>query len=242
MKHLRKARTRSTSSPRKKERRIRARKALATAGAIACGTQAYAEPVRFENPGHGEPGHFHWVVPIGDHTSYLDVIAPADAQPGVPYGNTGLQHFFTGSSGTVTHYAGNLELQTELVFMLVGVDSGQTIPSGSGWRHEGYTAYPGYPTYLPEGEPTYLGFRIDLGGVDHYGWIGVVRTGLELEAFAWGYETEAGVPIAAGAGPANGDPEAIPTMSEYGMMAMGLGVLAAGAWVFKKKLPQPKPA
>jgi hypothetical protein len=32
----------------------------------------------------------------------------------------------------------------------------------------------------------------------HYGWISVVRNGLDLDAFAWGYETEPGVPIIAG--------------------------------------------
>jgi hypothetical protein len=48
-----------------------------------------------------------------------------------------------------------------------------------------------------------MGVRfIDMDGY-HYGWISVVRHGndflqLDFDAFAWGYETEPGVPIIAG--------------------------------------------
>ena len=39
----------------------------------------------------------------------------------------------------------------------------------------------------------------------HYGWVAVERDyGIWLDAFAWGYETEAGTPIQAGAVPAPG--------------------------------------
>ena len=39
----------------------------------------------------------------------------------------------------------------------------------------------------------------DIDG-DHYGWISVVRPGIfwSFNAFAWGYETDPGVPIRAG--------------------------------------------
>ena len=74
------------------------------------------------------------------------------------------------------------------------------IPSGFTWNNQRYSQYAGYgpETLLPEGTPTYLGLRFN-GPNYQYGWIGVVRTSQQLEAFAWGYETEPGVPIAAGA-------------------------------------------
>ncbi len=67
-------------------------------------------------------------------------------------------------------------------------------------------------------------------------WVRVVRTGMELDAFAWGYESEPGVSVAAGAGAEVN----IPTASELGLFAMSLGMLAAGAWVVKKRVPQPR--
>jgi hypothetical protein len=51
---------------------------------------------------------------------------------------------------------------------------------------------------FPSGVARYMGVRFnDVDGY-HYGWISVVRNGLDLDAFAWGYETEPGVPIIAG--------------------------------------------
>jgi hypothetical protein len=58
---------------------------------------------------------------------------------------------------------------------------------------------------FPSGVARYMGVRfIDLDGY-HFGWIGLVRGpdsypafDLNLNAFAWGYETEPGVPIIAG--------------------------------------------
>jgi hypothetical protein len=60
---------------------------------------------------------------------------------------------------------------------------------------------PENPSILPEGVETYLGVSFDLGAGTQYGWIGVVRNAAMLDAFAWGYETDPGVPIAAGAWP-----------------------------------------
>ena len=73
---------RRRSGEREKKRR-RAIKALAAAGAIAGGTQAYAGPSRFDNPPHGEEGHFHWAGPVGPRV-WLDFTADADAQLTLP--------------------------------------------------------------------------------------------------------------------------------------------------------------
>ena len=74
------------------------------------------------------------------------------------------------------------------------------------------------------GQDVYLGARLKLPAQWHYGWIGVTRGGyygLELEAFAWGYETDPGVPIAAG----------IPEPGTLGMLALGfVGVGTATRW------------
>lgn len=77
--------------------------------------------------------------------------------------------------------------------------------------------YVGYPCYcyygpyydctsgergiLPEGVETYLGVRFDLGKGTQYGWIKVIRNWVEIDALAWGFETDPGVPIRVGATP-----------------------------------------
>jgi hypothetical protein len=58
-------------------------------------------------------------------------------------------------------------------------------------------------SHFAEGEPLYIGVEFDPGDGWHYGWIGVTRSGLDLDVSGWAYETEAGVPIAAGAGVPN---------------------------------------
>lgn len=226
-------------SPGKKQRRKRAAKVLAAAGAIAGGTQAYAAPVRFDNPPHGEPGHFHWAKPNGDNSNLLDITAPADAQPGEPdeFTATALGHVYTGIWGIVFNGLEPIELETTGIF-LAGVASGELIPGGHEWRCCPYTYYAGfgYESFLPEGAQTYLGVRFDTGAGWQYAWVGVVRTGQQVEAFAWGYESDPGVPIAAGA--EGGGGESIPTVSEWGLAIMSLSLLAAGTWVLRKPVPR----
>ena len=87
----------------------------------------------------------------------------------------------------------------------LGLDAGALIPdAGTYWRFQAtYIYYAGWPgpvnSMIPEGQAAYLGVKFDVGIGTQYGWIGVVRTGMELEAFAWGFERNVGVPIAAGA-------------------------------------------
>lgn len=184
---------------------------LAAALAIAGGTQAYGEVIRFDNALPGEPGHFDWTDTGVEIRSYLDVTVSAAAQLG-PYGpNPFIPSAFaqvreeSAQYGTIIASVGaaaGLQVGGYYDYVLVGVPSGTLIPSGTEWLNFGYADW--YGSKTPEGIPTYLGVRFDLGSGYHYGWIGVVRTGTLFETFAWGYETEVGVPIAAGAVPAPG--------------------------------------
>ena len=51
----------------------------------------------------------------------------------------------------------------------------------------------------------------------HYGWIGVIRNAGNLQAFAWGYESDLNTPIAAG----------VPEPGTLAMLAFG-AALALG--------------
>lgn len=240
MKHTCKKRGTRGRSPGRKEKERRALKALAAAGAIAGGTQAYALPVRFDNPAHGEPGHFHWPVETPSTGRFLDLALGPGEQAGELSPSNVLQFIATGYAQVGRSGPGataDMQVGGPYNYFLVGVNAGETIPSGASWAESGLTYYSGYGSELPNGQATYLGVRFDLGSGWQYSWIGVVRTDLELEAFAWGHETEAGVPIAAGAESAAD----IPTVSEWGLAIMSLSLLAAGAWVVKKRIPQPKP-
>ena len=110
--------------------------------------------------------------------------------------------------------AGLTELEIVNGYQMVGLAGGTLIPSGLGWNYYSY-AYAGSP--FPEGVPLYLGVRFN-GPAWQYGWIGVERIdGNKLDAFAWGYETEPGVPIAAGA----------PEPGSLALLAFGAGALAS---------------
>ena len=181
---------------------------IAASAAIAAGTSAYAVPLRFDNPAHGEPGHFHWAVPVGDNTNWLDFTVDAAAQPGLADGPTSLRHAILSDLsygfGNVGRNSADIDMAVNYINytnLLVGLESGELIGAGGlAWNFYGYATnvYYGLEAF-PEDLPKYLGVRFDTGSGDQYAWIGVTRSGHELDAFAWGYETEPGVPIAAGA-------------------------------------------
>ncbi len=218
---------------RKKTERVRRHRAirngataLAAAATIAAGTSAYAAPVRHDNPPGA--GHFDWWAEPGNPgygVGFLDVTLDAASQlpdvTGVPSEFGHDAEGSTSGAGQVWAHAGADSLQVVHLAgypFVAGVDGGDLIPSGLPWSHNGYVYYPGLGGGTPEGAPSYLGVRFDLGGGNQYGWIGVVRSGIALDAFAWGYETEAGVPIPAGA----------PEPGSLALLALGAAGLAAG--------------
>ena len=170
----------------------RAAQALAAGAAIAAGTQAYAYPIRFDNV--AGPDHFDWRGPQGTDT-WLDITQPAVSQTGDLVGPTSIGQRETATHGLVERNQGSLEVGVGGPYDYFLVDAGVTledpVPDVNAWSPWGFTYYSGWGSELPEGELCYLGVRWDpADGLYYYGWVGVVREGMGLEAFAWGYDTE----------------------------------------------------
>ena len=172
--------------------------AAALAVALVITAPADAVPIRFDNP--VGPGHFDWSGGLGE-VIWLDITSPALNQPG----DGGASSLTQVIGPTDSNVGGNggpssamVQLDSDFQFWAMGVDLGTNIPSGLPWGISGMTTFDGFDSPIVEGQETYLGVQFDLGVGIQYGWIGVVRTGTELDAFAWGYETQPGVPIAAG--------------------------------------------
>jgi len=210
-------RPRGSRSERRGRRVKHAAQALAAGAAIAAGTQAYADPIRFDNPLPGQPGHFDWAV-IGIRSG-LDIAQSPGSQPGGDGGSTVFEQYVQEAGlfgGVYAPPGGGVEVGGYADYFLDPVAPGALIPGGDPWQGFGFTSYVGYGSELPDGLRAYLGLRFDPGDGMHYGWIGVVRDDLELDAFAWGYETEPGVPIP-------GTPEP----GTLAMLALGAGAVAA---------------
>lgn len=208
---------------------------IALASVLAAGTMAYGDVVRHEN----DTG-FGWFL------NTLDVMLPADQQnsaigtdsaiymdyfgdfyPTFSYSHT----YQTGggaevaSGGFNNGYAAPIAKDT-----LIGGDPAATFTNRVNFEfaftscdyYDPYDCYDGNRGILPESVRTYLGVRIDAGGLPgvdlfNYGWIAIERHGAFLDVFAWGYETDVNVPIAAGA---------VPSPGPLGVLAFGV---AAGA-------------
>ena len=177
---------------------------LVAAGALAAGTQAYAAPIRINNS--LGPNYWDWDTASNQNLRALDITLPPADQPADPANPASVIQFLAPLVSKIGGIGGTTELQTGVGFpehyFAVGVDAETLIPTAdTSWTRLAYAgAYYGYPSLLTVGVETYLGVRFDLGSGWQYGWIGVVMTPqATLDAFAWGYETEPGVPIAAGA-------------------------------------------
>jgi len=243
---------------RRASARNRAVKALAAGAMIAAGTQAYAAPVRFDNPPPGEPNHFNWDNAGYSYERALYVHLPPEMQGGDMYTYQGsygtyiltgprafLQsdewYYYGWNEGVVqaaeTFNPNGARVQASLWVNGYIWDSGPggIIPSpGAVWADNGSYTYWSMgkirnpvtdETLLPPpGAPGYIGVKIpdlDGGAGFHYGWIGVIRNGGApgaegLQAFAWGYETDIGVPINAGA----------PEPGTLALLAFGAGAAA----------------
>jgi hypothetical protein len=199
--------------------------ATALAGGAIAAAPARAEPVRFD--GLIDSGT-EWFTPV-------DLTLSLAGQTGDFPGN---------SVFLLTHIVGggSLEIGMQTSSNLPGsgvaqsiLQSGDTIDGSLAWAHSG----PNYASFLMaqgpndgKSDPNFsvvdfgatgfvaVSFTLDDGV--HYGWIEVINDSVagsgwwRYDILAWGYETEAGVAIAAGAVPAPG---------AAGLLALaGLGV------------------
>ena len=89
--------------------RSRKAQALMAGAAIAGGTQAYADFVRFDNPTHGDAGHFHLRGPLGTE-NWLDITKSVFEQPGLPLGPASIGQGETADWGLLEGYHPTLEL------------------------------------------------------------------------------------------------------------------------------------
>lgn len=181
--------------------------ALVGVAVVLFATTANAAPIRFDNPQGA--GHYDWKPLVDDFTHWLDVTLPASSQPGVADGLSAFQQQNLLDTAGAIHADNNTITQLQFG----GVHAAALWPSAAGevipavgtpppnynWNNTGFVFHPAIGSNMAEGVENYLGIRFDLGFGWQYGWIGVVRTQHLVDTFAWGYETEPGVPIAAGA-------------------------------------------
>jgi hypothetical protein len=198
--------------------KVRPSDLLAVAAAIAAGTQAYGEVIIFINPEWGEPGHFDWL--LGDEfdaTTWLDITHPSTDQGGlvgassisqvfyqrhVPYGVLTWIYTSGGASVATTQISSPDKDFTRALDAGDPIDGSLRFESTATHYYGAHAKFGG--SYVTDfgiwPNVKYLGVRFsDVDGV-HYGWVGVYSYFYisDFEAFAWGYETEPGVPIIAG--------------------------------------------
>jgi hypothetical protein len=178
-------------------RRRRAAGALAAGALIAGGTRAYAVPIMYINP--PGPSHFNW-APTDSRGISLDMQLPASGQDGLATSPSSFTQDLTISFGRVRGRQAGGELCVGGLYdaFLLGIPGGDLIPGGGLWNGKGYTYYASYGAELPENRPAFLGVRFNLGSGFQYGWIEILRTGRQLDAVSWGYDTTPGVPVRAG--------------------------------------------
>ncbi|MHC4142904.1 MAG: hypothetical protein ACYSUF_13930 [Planctomycetota bacterium] len=196
---------------------VRASDLLAAAAALAAGTQAYGEVIIFINPAEGEPGHFDWNwiggFP-GTPEQWLDITRPSTDQGG-GIGPTSIGQVSTGGcedadcyyNGTINGAAVASSSYPGTTALLAGATIEGQLYFWANTYHAIYIIpYRGDPYFasnFPDGVVRYMGVRFSDTDGYHYGWISVVHhgndfNGLDFDAFAWGYESEPGVPIIAG--------------------------------------------
>ncbi len=193
-------------------------RAIATAAAMAGGTQAYADAVRFENN-----GEFEWSR--CRDTIRLDILLPAGAQDGA----LGPARIDLSTTCESCGYYSTMKLRAPDGAFVRRSDGGcyyycssppprpMKMPEGAwiqrdlrgakGWRPGAVDFYCGCcnENHWPPGAG-YMGFRFTAADGIHYGWVYADRVsrdgGPHLDALAWGYETEPDAPIKAGEGAA----------------------------------------
>lgn len=190
-------------------------KALAVAAALAGGTSAYADVIRFDN--HGE---FEWRPPQCDGHLWLDVTKPAVEQSGQQGPTSFSQWYYYGVcndpekagnymyAGTSGRYSALWVQADGYGGTLDGLAGGTLIGPDSAWGDRStFSMYKSNCCYEndwgPLGTVAYAGIQFRLNNQVHYGWIKARMTdprAAQLEALAWGYEDQPNTPVEAGAG------------------------------------------
>lgn len=179
-------------------------------GAVAIAARpTYAEVIFFNNPDPGEPGHFAWRSDAdpSDPSIWLDITRSSTDQEGLATPSSVGQRVvsFAGKNEfvTVSQTFGGASVAFEFYphgLLTKSLPDGTVVDDQLAFHSSvAHWAEVGPPflffSSFDEGVRGYVGVRFtDIDG-DHYGWIDVVREGLDLNAFAWAYETEPGVPI-----------------------------------------------
>ncbi|MHC4106576.1 MAG: hypothetical protein ACYS0D_05465 [Planctomycetota bacterium] len=179
--------------------------AVALAALLGSTANASASWVRFDNPEFGQQDHFDWTWSDAlDPLSWLDITKPSSDQGGMAGPTSVGQLYPDGQPGVMSNetmggaQVGRLFQLTQAIAYLDEV-SDSTLSFFDFSVHAVATDL-WIASLIPEGAESYIGVAfLDDDQATHYGWIGVVRTALELETFAWGYETEPNTPIPAGA-------------------------------------------
>lgn len=198
---------------------------LAALGVGLVGGDVRATVVHHVNPGPGETGHYAWSALV-EIPTWLDITLPAVAQTNAETGTSiaqGLGGFPGGWAAWGVLLGGSVNPGQSSTFavadddhaFVLALSKGDTL---AGLRYDGWSLYaagmpPNANSLFPEGARRYIGVRTDDG---RFGWVEVARSGQSLAALSWAYETEPGVPIAAGQVPAPG-----------GTALLAVGLLAA---------------
>ncbi|VAX42558.1 hypothetical protein MNBD_PLANCTO03-1685 [hydrothermal vent metagenome] len=201
---------------------------LVLAATIAAGSVAYADPVRFDNTSGF--GWYYTTLDLtlsaedqvyggpGDVTGtsiYLDYFS--DYYPAFSYTTsyTRGQGAEIWNSGWNNNYAAPFNSGDPIgPGMVDGSFHDGSVLEFAWWSYDYYSGEhdSGFRGLLPpDGSDTYMGIRLTIDNQLHYGWIGARNNGGYISVFAWGYETEAGVAIAAG----------VPAPSTLGLLAVG---------------------
>lgn len=184
---------------------------------------AYASVVPFTNPPEGAPAHFDWAG------NFLDLALPAEMQPGAADSASSIGH--TAAPPALSTLGGNVALRVggPADLFVVGEPVGTIIDGSGTWSNSPIVYFADLGgSEIPDGQSVFLAARFDpfglpgtacTPGVDcHYGWIEVTRSGVQLAAHSWGYESDPGVPIAAGAG--------VPEPASLALLAFGAAAVA----------------
>lgn len=186
---------------------------FAAAAAIGAGP-ATGEIVHFVNPAPGEVGHYDWRWPgeIFAPPSWLDITRGAAEQlntiNGSSVAQTGFGSWLDSFNSTFDGAAVAVHLDEFFGAYTRALGAGDTL---LGWEYAQFSLHhywnseqpmPAWgESFFPVGERRYLGVLTADG---RHGWIEVERTGGNLTAYSWAYETAPGVPITAGQVPAPG--------------------------------------